>query len=189
MTQYLQTWRAPTAGPNAAQLPSDIRSLLSTAKKYNVSFAALRLTRSLKSQLPSWYHLGSAPRRLNDRATCLQMTHKVKTVAQLMKAAKRLHHAVHGRRHNARRNCACLDCQFDRVIGCDNPHRCAEEAHERLNNIFPKLSPLMRTPADGLSLTHRRKRQNEVAKETQGTITFDPTVTCKNNLAECIRVF
>ncbi|KAI0047074.1 hypothetical protein FA95DRAFT_1493083, partial [Auriscalpium vulgare] len=189
MTQYLQTWRAPTVGPNAATLPSDVRSLLAAAKKHNVSFAALRLTRALKKQLPSWYHLGSIPRRLNAQATCLQMTHKIKTVAQLIKAARRLDHMVNGRRHAARRNCACIDCRFDRITGCENPHRCAEEARARINNILPKLNPMEHTPTDGLSLTHRRQRQNDTAKAAQGVITFDPTVTCKSHLAECIRVF
>ncbi|KAI0038392.1 hypothetical protein FA95DRAFT_1505719, partial [Auriscalpium vulgare] len=189
MTQFLQTWRAPTAGPNASLLPVDVRSLLTTARKYNVSFAALRLTRSLKRQLPSWYHLGSIPRRLNARATCLQNNHRIKTVAQLVKTSNRLHQPVNGRQHAARRNCACLDCRFDRIIGCGNPHKCAEEAQARIANILPKLDPTARTPNDGLSLTRHRRQQNKAAKETQGSILFDPTVTCKTNLAECIRVF
>ncbi|KAI0044500.1 hypothetical protein FA95DRAFT_1496977, partial [Auriscalpium vulgare] len=189
MTQFLQTWRAPTRGPSAATLPHDVRSLLTAAKKYHVSFAALRLTRSLNKQLPGWYHLGSTQRRLNAQAICLQDNHRIKTVAHLLKASHRLTHLVQGRRHAARRNCACLDCRFDRVTGCENPHKCAEEARARIDNILPKLSPTVRPPSDGLSLTHHRRQQNVAAKENHGRILFDPTVTCKTSLADCIRVF
>lgn len=42
---------------------------------------------------------------------------------------------------------------------------------------------------DNLSLTKRRKDQNRKAIEEEGTITFDPTITSKNDITECFRIF
>jgi len=44
-------------------------------------------------------------------------------------------------------------------------------------------------PHDNLSLTKRRAARNEIERERKGEILFDPTITCKNSLAECFRIF
>ena len=71
-----------------------------------------------------------------------------------------------------------------------NPHACAMEAYTRIENIAPKLNPIHpRDDHDNLSLTRTRKQRNENAKQMHGDIIFDPTITCKNDLSECFRIF
>jgi ribonuclease HI len=40
-----------------------------------------------------------------------------------------------------------------------------------------------------VSLTPRRKQHNITARQNDDRICFDPTITCKENLAECFHVF
>jgi len=40
-----------------------------------------------------------------------------------------------------------------------------------------------------MSLTRTRKLRNDRAKQEDGVITFDPSITCKESLAECFRIF
>jgi len=44
-------------------------------------------------------------------------------------------------------------------------------------------------PHDNLSLTKCCSARNEIERERKGKILFDPTITCKNTLAECFRIF
>src|SRR5260370_42515539 len=86
--------------------------------------------------------------------------------------------------------CACQDCALDRLDGCTNPHLCAEEALTRINLIGPKLNPLSPEALHGnFALTPGRKATNVAAKRNNNEILFNPSITCKNNLAECFRVF
>ena len=60
----------------------------------------------------------------------------------------------------------------------------------RIHKIYPKLNPLrLGDPHDNLSLTRHRKAQNQLAQAARGEILFDPSITCKETLAECFRVF
>ena len=64
------------------------------------------------------------------------------------------------------------------------------DALARIDLIVPKLNPL--DPGDNhdnLSLTPARKNNNREARATNGKIRFDPSITCKHNLAECFRIF
>ncbi|KAA1470582.1 hypothetical protein DENSPDRAFT_774884, partial [Dentipellis sp. KUC8613] len=56
LNTFLQTWSPPLTGKNSKVLSRDILDMLKTARKYNTSFAALKLTRSLQLQMPAWYH-------------------------------------------------------------------------------------------------------------------------------------
>ena len=64
------------------------------------------------------------------------------------------------------------------------------EALARLNALTPKTNPLVMDPNHvNLSLLPRRKEQNKNAKEENKGITFNPTITDKNELADCFRIF
>lgn len=70
------------------------------------------------------------------------------------------------------------------------PHDCATKALARIHATTPKTNPLYSGEGhDNLLLTKRRKEQNRIAKEENGTITFDPTITSKDDITECFRVF
>lgn len=77
----------------------------------------------------------------------------------------------------------------DRTLGCTNLHKCAVEALTRLSLIHPKYDPTKQELPDGMSLTRTWKLLNERVRQENGEITFDPSITCKENLAECFRVF
>ncbi|KAN0104009.1 hypothetical protein V8E52_011410, partial [Russula decolorans] len=69
-------------------------------------------------------------------------------------------------------------------------HKCASEAQNKINALFPKYNPLILDERHGdLSLTTSRKRKNLQARYQNELITFDPSITTKNDLTECFRIF
>ena len=190
MNVFLQTWDAPTRGQRATNLNDNTVRMIKVAKKYNTNLAAIRLTPNLRDQLPAWYHLASAPRPITNVASkCLLNTHQVTRVADLNQISARIRMPGQGPNHQPNLTCICRDCVRDRRGGCQHPHACAEEALNRLNLIAPKLNPLQRDGHGNLSLTKRRTMTNEIAKANNGSILFDPSITSKNDLAECFRIF
>jgi ribonuclease HI/exonuclease III len=187
---FLQTWNAPTRGPRANTLNDDIKRMLKVAKKHNANLSTIRITPHLLAQLPAWYHLTAEILPLNRPSTkCLRKRHKVSRVTDLVKVSARARNPLQHPEHQPTQNCPCQECVKDRESGCRNPHKCTIEARTRLDLIPPKHNPTKQDPPDGLSLTRTRKENNRVAKETNGTITFDPSMTCRDNLAECFRIF
>ena len=187
---FLQAWNAPTRGSRFKELGSDTIRMLKAARKHNANLAAIRVSVNLQSQLPAWYHLASDPSPLNTAPSkCLLANHKVSTVGDLLRISTRLRNHGWTQRHFALPNCPCADCTSDRSLHCSNPHLCASEALERLHKIYPKLNPLrLGDPHDNLSLIRHRRTQNELARTEHGEILFDPSITCKDTLAECFRV-
>ena len=190
---FLQSWDPATRGRRAAHLNYDTIRMLKTAKKYNTNLAAIRLDPNLRAQLPAWYHLMTAPQPINSAtAKCLLKTHKISRVTDLMRTSARIRNPNRnpGTPHRDIRFCYCQDCAADRSQGCQYPHMCALEAQDRLHRLAPKLNPL--TPGNGLgnwSLTRRRQMRNENTKARNEAILFDPSITCKDELTECIRIF
>ena len=187
---FLQTWEPPSKGPRAATLNQNIRRMLNIAKKHKTNLAAIRLSPGVRATLPAWYHPGAATRPLtNVKAKCLLKNHVAKTVKDMINIAKKLRERTRTRAHSPSQACICMECIQDRRKGCINPHACAVEAETRLNDIAPKYNPLAIEHHDTLSLTPNRKARNTVARATDQGITFDPTITCKDGIEECFRVF
>ena len=189
---FLQNWNPITKGARAAIMGKDTSRMIKTARKYNTNLEALRLTPQIRSMLPTWYHLASRPAPIvGAAARCLLARHKSAKVADLVKISARIRLPnTEPTPHVPRIYCYCQDCITDRDGGCCNPHACALEAQKRLELIDTRLNPL--TPGNNhlnLTLTRRRKKHNELAKANNGEILFDPTMTCKEDLAECFRIF
>ncbi|KAH9171016.1 hypothetical protein EDB89DRAFT_1852892 [Lactarius sanguifluus] len=165
--------------------------MLKVARKYGTSLAAIRLSPDLRARLPAWYHLESKPRPLTSRQSkCLLKKHKIGTVADLVKTSARLRDHAQSIPHTPSPLCDCEACILDRINGCEHPHKCALEALARVHDIIPKLNPLNPgDPHDNLSLTRHRKKRNATAREKNEEILFDPSITCKNDLTECFRIF
>ncbi|EPQ51388.1 hypothetical protein GLOTRDRAFT_48937, partial [Gloeophyllum trabeum ATCC 11539] len=166
--------------------------MLKTARKYGVAFAPAKLSQDLKTQLPAFYHLGAAPRAyVAPRIECLIHNHlsNAKQVKHLLVLSARLRDNPGRGRHNPTKRCACPACALDRRHGCTNPHRCAKTAAAILQSFSDLTNMSNRPHPDNLTLTHRRLEKNKQAHAERGTITFDPTLTAKNSLAECFRVF
>jgi len=90
---FLQTWTISLQGSRANNLNDDIRRMLKTARKYNANLATIKMTPSLLSQLPAWYHPFAEQKPLNNnRIKCLLQKHKVAQVADLVKISARICH-------------------------------------------------------------------------------------------------
>jgi ribonuclease HI len=82
-----------------------------------------------------------------------------------------------------------VDCTKNKRLECLDPHKCTLKALIRIQNIGPKPNPILGLQHDNLSLTRQRKGINETAREMHGEILFDPSITAKNDLGECFRIF
>ena len=185
----LTTWSPPSRGHRANTLPPCVLNLIKTAKKANLTFAPLKLSKPLKRQLPAWFHLGAPPRTYhNSRDGCLKKTHKITKVKNLLKLCKRIRQ--NDPTHAPWRNCKCKDCEKDRSEGCQNPHKCASTAEAILIQLAQKYNPNDRPRKDDLTLTHRWKEKNARANVENGDeLIFNPSVTTNTNLADCFRIF
>jgi hypothetical protein len=188
---FLQRWNAPTRRTNTHSRNSDIARMIKIAKKFNTNLAAIRLTPQLSAQLPAWYHISATPWAINTLAAkCLIEKHRVFTVAEMIKTAARIRTPNQDDPHRPTAYCQCHPCRTDKEQNCVNPDACAQEAKKRIEMIPPKLNPMHLGYHHGnLSLTRRRRDQNTLAKTTNDAILFDLTITSKENLAECFRIF
>jgi ribonuclease HI len=126
----------------------------------------------------------------NQPSKCLLQHHKVTIVADIMHISARLRNNPRDSPHTETANCNCRDCTNNCHIGCQNPHKYTIEALYCIHSIFPKLNPIhLGDPHDNLSLTRLRKTENEVARKTNSTILFEPSITCKQDLVECFHIF
>ena len=189
---FIQTWSPSTRGERRKNLNQDIIRMIQVAQKYQLTFTAIRLAPHLQNLLPTWYHPSAENRPMRNPATkCLIKNHRTQTIADLLKISARLRAPQQPRPHEMNPWCLCRDCIQDRIRKkCKDPHQCAKEALERIRTIFPKMNPLYQGGWHGnLSLTSARKRMNIQTKSQNGSVTFDPTITTKNELNECFRIF
>ena len=164
--------------------------MLKAAKKHSVNFTAIKMTPHLLAQLPAWYHLTAEHKPLNNAgAKCLLQKHNVTKVADLARTSACLYHPTQYPTHQKNRNCGCQKCSHNRSTGCENPHKCATEALTRLNLIPPKHNPTRQDPPNRMSLTRTWKLRNKRAKQENGEIIFNLSITCKESLAEYFRIF
>ncbi|KAH7909427.1 hypothetical protein BJ138DRAFT_1010851, partial [Hygrophoropsis aurantiaca] len=184
----LQTQNPPTQGRNANKLPKEVLQLLKTAKKFNAITAPIKLSSYLKKQMPAWAHLGVPPKTYHKtKDKCLKTTHNAKKITDLVNMSARLENQ---QTHRRSAYCDCEECKHDRSKGCIDPNKCATRANLIIGNMAPKFN-IQNTPHnDNLTLTHRRKEKNNANRDkNKGEITFDPTVSSKNCLSECFRIF
>ncbi|KAI0054456.1 hypothetical protein BV25DRAFT_1769617, partial [Artomyces pyxidatus] len=189
---FLQTWEPSLRSPT---LPRDLKEMLQTAHKHGANFTAPKIASDLKKKLPMWYHLGAREtlRRLNNspRSDCLRSNHALKTVGDIYTFTRRIRNSSTTPPHVPHAACACSTCTYDRLfVNCTNPHGCCTTALRLLETLPPKWDPTVTPVPDGLTLTHRRWRANTEAIATrEGSVTFDPTITIRGDLAEGFRVF
>ena len=188
---FTQSWNPPMRGPRADLVGENNIRMIKVANKYGTNLAAIRLSPEIRSKLPAWYHpFAEHYPMTNAAARCLLKRHKISTVAELVKQARKVQAHHQNRDHTPNRNCACRDCAQERAEGCQNPHACATEALTRIHELAPKYNPLqIGEQHDNLSLTNRRKNNNTTARKNNKEITFDPSITCKDSVAECFRIF
>ncbi|KAG1728985.1 uncharacterized protein EDB91DRAFT_1060253 [Suillus paluster] len=152
--------------------------MLKMAQKHKISFAPLKLSKNLKSQLPAWLHLGAPPKTYHKmKDACLHQTHKIESVKDMKSLISRLSKR---RTHYAKKDCTCQECNTDRLTGCTNPHKCTKTVRDILKRLLPKFNTITPLKKDDLTLTHRQLEKNSRAKQQQqGEILFDPSITAK----------
>ncbi|KAG1890712.1 uncharacterized protein F5891DRAFT_1197797 [Suillus fuscotomentosus] len=71
---FLQTW-----SPSQKRLPSNLRRIIQTAKKYGTRWEAITINPSIARELPVWFHIGASAdlNKLNNHlyAACLRDNH------------------------------------------------------------------------------------------------------------------
>ena len=189
---FLQTWKPTTRGRRALKMGKEPARMIKIARKHNVNIEAMRLTPQLRALLPTWYHIASKPAPIvGAAAKCLLKNHQSEIIANMVKLSARIRDPnTNPIPHSPKTYCYCQDCVHDRKRGCSNPHACATAAQIRIDQLAPKMNPL--TPGDkhgNLTLTKRRKKRNESARTQNEEILFDPTITSKEDLTECFRIF
>jgi hypothetical protein len=185
---YFQKWKVPKQGEHFESLPPNVRSMICAVK---VSFAAIKMSEGLKLQMPAWGHVGAQHwTYYQERNECLGEKHTVETIGNLLDVLQRPLWQIEGRRHLGRRDCACNKCRIDHLARCVDPAKCCWTAGLILNKIGGKFSTERPPPADGLTLTHHRLEKNQTAiRERKGLVMFDPSVTAKTTLGECVCFF
>ena len=173
---FIQSWNPQTRGTRAKIQNEDILRMLKAGRKYQLTFSAIRISPTLKNRLPAWYHPGTEPHRMRNQTTkCLIETHNAIAIADLIKISNRLRNPPFPRPHIPSPWCNCPDCVIDRIKKCKDPHKCATEAQNKINALYPKFNPLLPDGNHGdLSLTASRKRKNVQARYQNELITFDP---------------
>ena len=190
LNSFLQSWSPPLKGQCTSHLNNDMIRMLKVGKKYKANLAAICLSTNLKNQFPAWYHLTLAPQLIrNTPSKCLLNKHEASRVVDLINISARLRNLDPAATHTRNTLCICEDCSIDRLNGCWDPNECALEAQKWINAIAPKLNPLLNAPQGNLSLMKRCSERNKAARLTQGEYIFDPTMTCKDDLAECFCIF
>jgi ribonuclease HI/exonuclease III len=190
---FLQSWKAVTQGARANLIPTPLRQMIKTAYTMEVNLEAIRIESEITHMMPAWSH-PAVPKRTyhTGRDECLVQNHGVKTVRDLITQARQTQRITTGgqRNHLPHARCECRQCREDRGNGCSNPHKCSATAGRILSKIYPKLNPEQRPQIDDLSLTPERLEKNRQAMiHMKGAITFDPSVTVKDSLDECFRIF
>ena len=187
---YTQTWDPPTRGCRTTFLNDDIVRMINTAKRYKTNLAALRIAPDISTRLPAWYHIQANPRPFNNiPSKCLLKKHKIKTVADLIKTSAK---AQPGQTnpHAPNLTCTCIECAREHLLGCRNPHECAQEALARVIAIAPKFNPLIgSTQRDNMSLTPTHEERRLAEEENSDKIMFNAEIACKTDLTECFRIF
>jgi ribonuclease HI len=188
---YLQSWSPGLH--SSSKLPIDILRMMKTGQHFKVSFEALKLSDSLKGQLPAWYHIGVNHHltSMNNHkySKCLRENHLVKTVADLIQNTKR-GQGGNTQQHFNRSNCACRCCKEDRLnFGCKAPNKCYRTAIMLLDQLHAKWHPNNQPPMDNLTHTPNRWQANAVAHKNNDPIYFDPSITSDDSLAHNFRIF
>lgn len=121
-------------------LPTSLRRMIKTAKKYKVAFAPLIVSQEVKESMPMWLHRGiKKDKRIlinSESMICLRDVHKIRTVGDMIRFGESLTSTT--KDHKARRNCACQVCRDLRSRGCTNPHKCSLSARQHISKLEEK---------------------------------------------------
>jgi hypothetical protein len=178
---FLQSWKT-SCGPKSDIKP-ELKSLLNTAKTFQVRPEGIAFSREILRKMPIWFHgeADKAIRRQNAQTTskCLRDKHKV----LLVEDAEIVARCAQVFAHQDQDDCNCDNCTECRdTLGCDYPNACYMKATQLLDCLPYKWDPRKPQPED-----------YEVAESAEpdddGWVIFDRTVSVTGTLAEIFRIF
>ncbi|KAJ7726422.1 hypothetical protein B0H14DRAFT_2171849, partial [Mycena olivaceomarginata] len=174
-----QSWKT-SSGPTTDIKP-ELKSLLDTAKTFQVRPEGLAFSRKILRKMPMWYHREADPsiRRMNHlpASLCLRDKHKLRLVGD----AENIAACRNVPAHQNNRDCNCDDCQECRdELGCENPGACYVQATRLLDTLPYKWDPRKAQPED--YETHEEDEDDD-------WVVFDRRVTITGELAEIFRIF
>jgi hypothetical protein len=180
---FLQTW-----DPSPKRLPTHLKRIFKTAKKYNLRWEAISVEPEVARQLPIWFHLGASDniKKLNNHlyANCLRDNHKVRSVGELETLTRRQDPL-----HRKHKECPCHHCALDRTILCKKPFKCQQLAKDLLTCILPKWNPETSTTPYSLHISPEQIPSNRETDKSKAPIMFDPTFPSPKSIDEGFRVF
>lgn len=131
VNMFLQHWH-----PATRALPSDLKAMVTVARKYGVRQEGIAFSRVILRAMPMWDHRHAGRTelgRLSARSAttrCLKFNHKAATVGDFEKLAVILGEQA----HSPEAECTCRSCEnLIAVEGCANPHRCCVRAGKLLD--------------------------------------------------------
>lgn len=129
---FLQTWE-----PSMKKLPTHLRHIIKTAKKFNIRWEAISIMPDIVKQLPIWFHIGvsNAMKKLNNTPSvnCLKDNYDMRLVGETEIVAMRQDIS-----HREHRECTCTQCTRNRLRWCRNPPKCIKSAKELISSLLPK---------------------------------------------------
>ncbi len=181
---FLQKWK-----PRAYGHPAELQGMLEAAKKYGLKLEGLAFSRNILKSMPMWDHEYADRTRLSRLTcpskllTCLQMTHRARSVGDLQQLAATLVDSA----HQPCARCECTACLSLRMTtGCDNPHLCCTRARDLVSTLPRKWNPDKRQPED-----YEQKAMDDLLEENrpEGVVPFDRRITTFGHLGHAFRIF
>ena len=163
----LQSWHEKTLANST--IPTFIKEMLSTARKYNIGIDAPKLSLGTKKALPIWSHIGAKNKYKENKksAKCLRNNHGLKTVEDVNDFIR----------------------YPTNPPTCTNPQYCQKMAAGLLDSLLPKFNTSNMTPhQDNLDHSPQRKKQYRSLNFAETPVMFNPDVTARGDPLKHIRI-
>ncbi len=184
LNPFLQRWK-----PRVYGIPEELQGMMDAAKKYGVRLEGLAFSKRILNSMPMWDHTMADRTRLGRLTvpsrllTCLQESHKAKTVGDFVELARIADDAG----HLPKVTCRCPNCARVRTAtGCTNPHLCGTRAGEIISTLPDRWNPRKRQPEDYEERNMGMIREENLNDELTP---FNRCVTTHGDVGHAIRIF
>ena len=168
-----QTWPIKI---RSEKLPNSLKAMVEAAQKYNARISVMRAPSNLRLNMPAFHHPFAKNRNLHTKSkvmSCLQNTHKAKTVADLVRIS------------SVEAPIACNgNGNGSRYLGC------REKAKELINRIKDEWHPDKETPQrHNLWHSPRRIERNRKADIKKKPVSYNTDTRTTHDILGGIRIF
>ncbi|TBU40887.1 hypothetical protein BD309DRAFT_821296, partial [Dichomitus squalens] len=183
---FLQRWQPKQK--SAGKIPSELKAILTVAKKHNLVLNALAPARAIQRQLPMWDHAKADRQKLrklsaNDARTvhCLKSKHKLLLVGDFEHLSNQMDSAEHISLND---ECECRVCmEIENGVGCLHPRSCMTRARAMLDTLQTRWDPRGELPED-----YEENLPDDDPIE-DGEVVFDRSITTHGTVSDVLRIF